>query len=58
MAQEITKWKTDDGKEFNTEVEALRHENLILAQKAHAWDREQEKHHTSSYGSSGGGGHD
>lgn len=61
MATQITKWRTVDGEEFETEVEALRHESKVLGCKvAHyeANEQRRDRERSSSYGSSGGGGHD
>lgn len=57
MITKITKWKTEDGKEFDSEIEALKYENkrlerLVGYQKSLDSQREP----VSSYGSSGGGG--
>ncbi len=35
MVTKIEVWRTDDDKDFNTEVEALRHENENLRKQLH-----------------------
>ena len=69
MAEKLTLWKSKDGKHWATEIEALRADVKFLEQevldwenKSKYWEREAEDRvyegSDSSYGSSGGGGHD
>jgi hypothetical protein len=63
MARQRTKitWVSDDGKEYKTEIEAIRADAKFWKKqyedygRAVPYDDERIK---SSYGSSGGGGHD
>ncbi len=64
MPTQITKWKTIDGLEFDNELDATRAENehLVKCLEARTSElesiRSRENKVQSSYGSSGGGGHD
>ncbi len=63
MPEKIIKWRTEEGALFDTELEALKHENFLLKKEL---ERKNSSSYTwvppdtasSSYGSSGGGGHD
>lgn len=62
--EQIIKWKADDGETYDNEVEALRAELTYWKNKAKMYKGLCEKNSfsdspkQSSYGSSGGGGHD
>jgi len=65
MAKQISKWESDDGQLFDTEIEVLRYENAKLHESVRqAMARAVRPRSTSrdepasGYGSSGGGGHD
>ena len=61
MPKQITKWITEDGKEFDSELFALRHETKVQSEKLKELNylrKKFDKDDCSSYGSSGGGGHD
>ncbi len=62
MVEQINKWRTSDGTIFDFEIDALRHEiNWLCTARVEKADNSwyQGKDDTSSsYGSSGGGGHD
>lgn len=62
MAEKIVKWKSDDGTECTDEITALKRDIAFWqkrAKSAEAWiARQTDKNPRSSYGSSGGGGHD
>lgn len=59
MAEKIIKWKSDDGHLYDTEIEAMKADTNFWKRKTQAFQAiEDRKPHQSSYGSSGGGGHD
>lgn len=59
MAERVDKWKSDDGHIYDTEVQALK-ADVAFWKKEYQKATQQAKAvgPSSSYGSSGGGGHD
>jgi hypothetical protein len=59
--EKVIQWKADDGKVYNSEIEALKAENAYWKAKAKLYKglcETKQEEPQSSYGSSGGGGHD